>query len=174
MIRRNFIFVLLLLLSAVTLKAQSIKPTDLFQIYKYWQMDVKGYDKNTYDYIKTIDAHWGLRLDPQIDANGLMLLMGYYKDNAWYNDEECRIMLSFDKTQRSPKSVMYVFADSETWTIYNAQMITMNAVKILSQQIQGGQQSVFQINGIVIYLTDYPPGINGKDRTYQVLISQLP
>jgi hypothetical protein len=159
-----------IIVCSVNLKAQDITPTDLFQVYKYWQMDVVGWDKNTYDYIQTIDKQWGLRLPPQKDDKGLTLLLGYFKDKKWYEDEECRIMLSYDNTLRSPKCVLYRFINQDTWLSYQRQMDIMSAQSLITQPNQGGIQSVYRVNDINIFLTDFPPGINGTDRTYQVML----
>jgi hypothetical protein len=152
--------------------AQEILPNELFQVYKFWMMDIKGFDKNTYDYIQTVDKQWELRIPPQRNDNGVELLMGYYKDKVWYKDEECKLMLTLDRSMKSPKGIMYQFTEFDTWQRFKRQMQIMNATSLLTKENQGGMMSVFEVNDILIYLTEFPPGINGVDRVYQVLVTQ--
>jgi len=62
-------------------KAQEISPTDLFQIYKVWQMNDPNYYKYTYQYLMTVDKHWTVAYPP-IEKDGLMLVFGFKLDSA--------------------------------------------------------------------------------------------
>lgn len=168
---KRLLIITLFCFISIYARAQEILPTELFQIYKYWQMDVSGFDKNTYDYVQTIDKQWGLRIPPQKDENGITLLFGYFKDKAWYKDEEYRMMLTYDKKSRSPKGILYSFTNIDTWLNYKKQMEVMNAESLATQPSQGGIQSTYRVNDIIIYLTDFPPGIQGPNRTYQALLT---
>ncbi|MDB5117005.1 MAG: hypothetical protein JWQ79_2497 [Mucilaginibacter sp.] len=94
--------------------------------------------------------------------------MEYAKDNTWYKDGECKLLLSYDPAIPAPKLVVYSFTDIETWQKYNKQMELMNAIKIAHGPVDGGYQMIYKVNDIVIFLLEFPPGVNGVDRVYQV------
>jgi hypothetical protein len=135
-------------------------------------MDVTGYDKNTYDYIQTLDKQWQLRATPEKTEHGLMLTFGYYKDKVWYKDEEYHLMLDNDKNEKVPKSLMFQFTDYDSWKRYNRQMALMDAVSLQTIKQNGGVTQTFEINDIIVHLSEFPPGINGPDRVYQVMITR--
>lgn len=168
---KHLLTILTLFLLCTCCQAQEILPTELFQIFKFWTMDIANFDKNTYDYIQTIDKQWELRIPPQRNENGVDLLMGYHDDKVWYKDNELKIILSYDKKLKGSKSVLYQFTDRNIWLRYNRQMEVMNATSLLSKSVQGGQQEVFEVSGITIYLTEFLPGINGVERSYQVIFA---
>ena len=159
-----------LLICSTIAKAQKISPTDLLQIYKYWNMEGSDYGNSTVTYIHSIDENWKIRVPPQKDDHSLSLLFGYLKNNSWVHDKECNIMLSFDRSQSYSKQILYIFNDPETWTNYNDQMVSMNAISIATHVANGGKTSYYQVMDIEINLTEFPPGINGPDKTYQVQI----
>lgn len=161
---------MLLCLISIHATAQEILPTELLQIYKYWQMNVAGFDKNTYDYIQTVDKQWQLRMEPKKSEYGLDLIFGYHKDQVWYKDDECRLMLSYDRRDKSQKGIMYQFTDTDNWQRYNRQMLLMDAEKVGSGPNQGGQQTIYTVNDIAFSLCEYPPGVNGDDRCFSVSI----
>jgi len=43
-----------------------------------------------------------------------------------------------------------------------------NAKRITEGSVNGGHQVIYKVNDIVIFLKEFPPGINGDDRIYQV------
>jgi hypothetical protein len=147
-------------------------PTELFQVWKYWHMDAVDYDKSTYEYLQTIDKQWQIRLPPQKDASGYMLVLGYRKDNAWYKDEEYTIMLTNDLKAKSSRALVYQFTDADNWKRYNRQMQLMEAVPLMTTHVDGGTQNYHTINDITVVLKEFPPGINAAVRTYQVCIMQ--
>lgn len=154
--------------------AQEIAPTDLFQIYKLWQANDPQFAKNTYDFIGAMDKHWSLRAPLTKDDTGLSMYFGfYYGNNSWYKDNECNLMISFDRRQKTPKTIMYIFPDSSTWDRYIKQMELMEAVKLGDKPINGGKSSAYKVNDIGILLIEFPPGINGIDRTYEVQLSAI-
>jgi hypothetical protein len=151
--------------------AQEILPTELFQVFKFWTMDIANFDKNTYDYIQTVDKQWELRVDPEPTENGINLYMGYQVNKAWYKDNECKIMLTYNKSMKNPKAVLYQFTEAENWNRYNRQMQVMEAVGLMNKTVQGGTMRVYEAGNILIYLTEFLPGINGVERSYQVIFS---
>ena len=165
---------MLLSVISVCAKAQDFLPTELFQIFKFWQMDVKDYDRNTWDYIQTVDKQWQLRMIPQKTDHSFQLFLGYYKDKVWYKDEEYGLMLDYDAKEKVPKSVTYQFTDYDSWKRYNRQMALMDAKSLQTINQNGGTTHTFQINDLVVHLSEFPPGINGVDRVYQVMIVRMP
>ncbi|HEY4324382.1 MAG TPA: hypothetical protein VGN20_10365 [Mucilaginibacter sp.] len=160
----------LLLLPFIALKAQYISPTDLLQMHKLWQINDPHCDRNTYEYLLTVDKNWVPTGKPTNDEKGYTSIIGYSKDRkTWYQPNECQIMLSLDRGTMK-KAMAYTFTETETWKQYNQQMIIMNATQLGSGPSNGGKQTIYQINDIVFILAEFPPGVNGNDRSYQVLL----
>ncbi len=44
----------------------------------------------------------------------------------------------------------------------------MNATKLSTIAQDGGTRSIYTLNGIAFILVDFPPGLQGPDRTFQV------
>ena len=163
---------LTLIIIAVCLKvqAQYISPTDLLQMNKLWQINDPHCDRDTYQYLITIDPNWIPRSKPTIDEKGYMSIIGYTKDHkSWYLAFEDQIVLSIERGTLK-KTIRYSFTEIDTWNKYNSQMVLMNAVKLGSGPANGGAQTIYTVNDLVFSLIEYPPGINGADRTYQVSI----
>lgn len=151
--------------------AQHVAPKDLIQMHKLWQMNDPHCDKNTYDYLMTVDKNWALQTKPTLDKAGFTMLLGYSKDGkSWYQPEECHIMVSLEVGQPNKKSILYGFTEVDTWNEYNKQMLLMNADKLGSGPSQGGVQTIYTVNDIAFILTDFPPGVMGTDRCYQVSV----
>lgn len=166
--RRKYFILLALCFTITSLKAQQISPSDLIQLFKYWQINDRHADKNVFDYLQTLDKNWLLRAKPKVDQNGFVAYYGYTQDQkTWYLPDEYKIMVS----QLSPtynKTILYTFASPNTWEDYKKQMDKMGASKVGSGPSGGGQQTMYVINDWVFALVEFPPGINGPDRTYQV------
>ncbi|WP_309332940.1 hypothetical protein [Mucilaginibacter sp.] len=168
-----------MLLSSVNLKAQEtpqdISPTVLLQVYKYWQGDDEQFWKYTVKYLMTDDNHWYPLAEPHIFDGTLMIFMGYMliplDHDSWYKNKEYHLDLLWDKNQNS-KLVSYNFTSQDTWNKYNAQMELMNAVKLGDRPFQGGNSTFYAVNDINFMLVEFPPGINGDDKTYRVQISR--
>ncbi|MCJ8210813.1 hypothetical protein MUY27_13935 [Mucilaginibacter sp. RS28] len=162
---------LLLCLATRISFSQNISPTDLIQLHKAWQMNDPHADKLVYDYLMSVDKNWRLRERPTIDEKGFTAIYGYTKDQRqWYKPEECILMVSLDVGPPASKGILYGFTDPDTWNQYKKQMITMEATKLGAGSANGGQQTTYTINDIAFTLTEFPPGINGPDRCYQVSI----
>lgn len=168
--QKKIIIIIVLVLCSINLKAQQISPTDLFQYFKYWRMNDPHYDKNTYDYIQTVDKDWQLRIPPMKSDTSFTILFEYYKDKQWVNGDECKLMFDYNKIN-THKSLMYEFTDRSLWENYNQQMRLMNAISLATFKINGGNEMVWSVNDITIHITDFPPGINGIDATYEVMIT---
>ena len=166
--KKIYFIILAMMFYSGIVKAQEISPTDLFQIYKVWQMNDPNYYKYTYQYLMTVDKHWTVAYPP-IEKDGLMLVFGFKLDSAkWYKPHEYELSLVNDHTRPVPKEVIYSFTDITLWNIYNHQMELMNAKRITEGSVDGGHQVIYKVNDIVIFLKEFPPGINGDDRIYQV------
>ena len=163
-------FTLLIVAVSLTAKAQYISPTDLLHMNALWQINDPHCDKNTYDYLMTVDSSWIPRSKPTIDDKGYMSIIGYTKDHKnWYLPTEEMITLAIERGTVK-KSLSYRFTDPNTWAKYNKQMMDMNATKLGSAPSNGGQQTIYQVNDIGFVLTEYPPGIKGDDRTFEVTL----
>lgn len=170
--RKAALILLLVLIGPAYTYAQELLPTELFQVWKYWNMNTLDYDRNTYEYLQTVDKHWQLKMPPHKDANEFRLLLGYYRDTAWYKDDEYNLFLYYDRNSKSPKSVTYQFSNAETWKLFGRQMELMGADKVYATQSGGGVQTFYGVNDLSITLREYPPGINAAVRIYQVSIMQ--
>jgi len=163
----KLLLIVCLLISANT-KAQNIAPTNLFEVYKTWQMDDPNYYKYAYQYLMTVDKHWTVAIPPD-EKNGLSLVFCYKLDSTnIYKPHEYELDWMNDKTRPIPKGILYSFTDISLWNSYNQQMEQMNATKVTEGTYEGGHQVIYKVNDIVIFLRDFPPGINGDDRVYQV------
>lgn len=49
-------------------------------------------------------------------------------------------------------------------------MVLMEAVSLQTTHFNGGTQYTYEVNDIGIVLSEFPPGINGPNRVYQVLL----
>jgi len=164
---------LTLLFFVVCLKvhAQYIAPTDLLQMNKLWQDNDPHCDRNTYSYLTTVDPNWIPRSKPTIDEKGYISIIGYTRDHKnWYLPFEDQLTLTV-APGTTKKAILYSFTEIDTWNKYNSQMVLMNAVKVGSGPLQGGLQTIYTVNDIAFILTEYPPGINGADRVYQVTVT---
>ena len=79
--KKIYFIILAMMFYSGIVKAQEISPTDLFQIYKVWQMNDPNYYKYTYQYLMTVDKHWTVAYPP-IEKDGLMLVFGFKLDSA--------------------------------------------------------------------------------------------
>src|SRR4051812_42043393 len=104
---RKLLICCLLLVSSRYTYAQQITPNELYQILRFWRMDSPNFIAQTYEYVQTVDRAWQLRLDPQKENGGVMILMGYGKDKVWYKDEQHRLLLSYDPNTSSSKGLVY-------------------------------------------------------------------
>jgi len=159
---------LVAVLSSGIARSQEIAPTDLFKIYKTWQMDDPNYYKYTYQYLMTIDKHWMVAIPPD-EKDGLLLVFCYKPDSIKiYKPHEYELTWINDKTRAIPKGILYSFTNATLWNSYNQQMEEMNAKRVTEGSYEGGHQVIYKVNDIVIFLRDFPPGINGDDRVYQI------
>ncbi len=137
-------------------------------------MDDPIYYKYAYQFVMTVDKHRTLAYPP-IKKDGMTLIFGYKVDiDNWYKAHEYELSLINDKTSPVPKIVLYSFTDLKLWNLYNEQMEIMNAKRITEGTSNGGHQTIYKVNDIVIFLRDFPPGINGEDRVYQVQLGHEP
>ncbi|WDF54891.1 hypothetical protein [Mucilaginibacter sp. KACC 22063] len=151
--------------------SQHISPTDLLQLHRYWQMNDPRADKSVYDYLMTVDNGWRLRERPILNEKGFTAIYGYSRDHKeWYKPEECNLTVALDVGPPYVKAILYGFTDPDTWNEYKKQMQLMEATKLGTRSANGGQQTTYTINDIAFTLTEFPPGINGADRCYQVSI----
>jgi hypothetical protein len=172
--QKKILIIVVLVLSSISLKAQQISPTDLFDIYKVWETNDPIYYKYAYQDVKTVDKRWTLAYAPD-EKNGMVLIFGFKLDSTkWYKPAECELSLVNDHTRPIPKGINYAFTDIATWNMYNHQMVAMNAKRIADGSVGGGHQVIYQLNDLVIFLKEFPPGINGDDRIYEVQLGHEP
>jgi hypothetical protein len=164
-------FLTLMIISAcLSVHAQYIAPADLLQMNKLWQDNDPHCDRNAYQYLMTVDTNWVPRSKPTVDAKGYISIIGYTRNHkSWYLPFEDQLTLTIAPGTLK-KALIYSFTEIDTWNKYNSQMVLMNAVKVGSGPSQGGLQSIYTVNDVGFILVEYPPGINGSDRTYQVTI----
>jgi hypothetical protein len=164
------VLLLILGLLPTCLKAQYISPTDLLQMHRYWQAKDPEFNKNTYKYLATVDKRWVPQAAPTINDKGYTMVLGYAKeDKKWFQPGECLMMFTIDRGTLK-KSILYQFTEQDTWLEYKKQMELMNAVRLGGGPNEGGQQTIYQVNDIVFILIEFPPGVVGIDRTYQVTL----
>lgn len=169
-IKHILIIAFTLLTTPVT--AQYIAPSDLVKINTYWQMNDPDIVKNVYTYLTSVDNKWKLLVKPSSDANGYTAIFGYSKDGkGWYIPDECHLTIMSNGGQ---KVIFYMFTDADTYNIYTKQMALMEATKVGSGPNNGGSQTIYKVNDIVFTLAEFPPGINGTDRVYQISILKDP
>ena len=186
MFKCNLIILTIALFSS-TLKAQGsnttalsqprdLSPTELFQVYKYWQMDDPEFYKYTFNYLMTVDNHWYPLFEPIRDDKEFLMELGYMlipqDHNSWYKNKEYFLAFIWDKTANT-KTTKYRFTDRETWNKFANQMIVMNAAKQPSRPFEGGNSTVYFVNDISFMLIEYPPGINGDDATFEVQLQKV-
>ena len=163
-------FVICLLCLSTVASAQHISPTDLMQMNRLWQINDPHCDRTTIQYLLSVDSNWRPHGKPTVDASGYMLTMGYSRDHkSWFNPTEVQITLSVERGTLN-KAIIYGFIDATTWDSSLAHMVKMGAEKLGSNPSPGGKQTMFKINDLVFILTEFPPGTNGIDKSYQVLI----
>jgi len=151
--------------------AQNIKPYDLIQLYKYSQVNESQYGKSIYQYLSTVDTGWKLTAKPIVDESSSTVDYAYTKTGkSWFEPESHHLMVT--RTYGPPvlNSVIYIFKDIELWKAYSTQMVTMNATKLGITVQDGGTRTLYSLNGIGFILVDFPPGIQGPDRTFEVMI----
>lgn len=151
--------------------AQQIKPTDFIQLYKYYQLNESKFGKSAFEYLQTVDTKWSIASNPTINEKGVTVDFAYSKDGkAWYQPEVYHLMFSHDYGPPSQRAIVYTFKESETWTLFNGQMVLMNAKKIGSSPNTGGSQTIYIVGNMVFTLAEFPPGINGDERSFQVTL----
>jgi hypothetical protein len=171
--KKSIFLILMFLILHQSSKSQNISPTELLQLNKNWQMNDPDCGKYTHQYLKSIDAKWAMQGPPQRDKDnrGMTIMWCYSKDGkTWFHPAECNILASLDYGTPDKKSILYTFTDVETWTLYNKQMEIMNAIKLGNGASDGGYQTTYKVNDIAFILTEFPPGINGVERSYRVAI----
>lgn len=169
----RYIIIAVLCVTANYVHAQVINPTELLQVYKNAVLKEPKFGLSAYHYIRTLDDRWNLQGKPDEDSQGVTVHYSFSKDQkAWYQPEVYHIMIVQQYGPPEQRTVLYRFKELATWISYNQQMTLMNAAKQDTRASQGGQQTIYTVNDIAIILTDFPPGINGAEETYQVSITQ--
>ena len=160
----------LLLIGSRYTYAQQIPPNELYQILRFWRMDSPNFVTQTYEYIQTIDRAWQLRLEPQKENGGLMILLGYGKDKVWYKDEQHRLLLSFEPNASASKGLIYTFTDLESWKLYNQRLQSMEPRLVKTTKLDGGTQTQYRVSDIYISMDEFPPGMSGVERQYRITL----
>lgn len=167
-------FLYIFLLSTKS-KAQEITPTDLIQIFKFWRMDVKDFDRNTNDCLKLIDKKWIAPQPPDTTGGEFSVAWLYFKEPKEI-PLEYGVMGSVSKknsNNTSNKMLAYSFKGKKLWKEYIKQMQLLGAVHYNVSKKGDGITNWYETNSMKFMLTEFPPGINGKEATYSVSIVPL-
>lgn len=167
----RFLYVLTFCFIAIKANAQQIKPYDLIQIYKCSQVKEDKFGKSVYQYLNSVDTGWKLTTKPILTDNDATADYSYTKTgHSWYMPETYHLMVTRTYGPPLQHTVMYSFKELELWTSYLGQMTVMNAVKLGSVVQDGATRTMYTLNGIAFVMVDFPPGIQGPERTFQVSI----
>ena len=168
---KSFLFATGLCLNALLSHAQLIQPQDLYSVNSVWQSDAVDADREAYKAIKLIDNNWSLTGKPTSDSNGFLAIYGFTKDHKqWYKSGTCVLILMVDPSKPLHKTLIYQFTEKSTWDMYRNQIDAMHPTVFGAGPHDGGNNIAYKVNGLIIGLTDYPPGIKDEERTYQVQI----
>ncbi|HWZ34520.1 MAG TPA: hypothetical protein VNW51_00090 [Mucilaginibacter sp.] len=169
--KKIFLLVVISWVVAQTAIAQQIKPYDLIQLYKYSQLKEDQYGKGVYQYLSTVDTGWKLTLKPILtDTNAIVDYCYTKTGHSWYMPETYHLMVTRTYGPPVQNGVIYGFKELDLWTSYIGQMNLMNATKIGTIVQGGGTRTFYTVNDIAFMLIDFPPGVQGPERTYQVTI----
>lgn len=91
-------------------------------------MNIAGFDKLTYDQVRTIDNHWNLGSESKRDVDGITMGSGYAVNNARYKGDQHGLMFFDTNKPKLTRSLIYMFTDPETWKKYQRQMQVMEAI----------------------------------------------
>jgi hypothetical protein len=154
--------------------AQVIKPTELLKLYQYTLLKEPKFGLSAYQYLRSVDDRWNLGGKPLENTQGVTVLYNFSLDRqSWYQPDAYTILISQDYGPPESRIVKYRFKEQVTWDTYIQQMSQMGAVKISTRTISGGQETQYSVKDITFILGDFPPGIHGSDRTYEISIMHV-
>jgi hypothetical protein len=168
--KRRFTLLVLLCIIAVTSNAQQIKPYDLIQLYKFFQLKEDKFSLSAYQYLHTVDTCWKPTANPIFTEKDATADFGYVKNGKYYMPETYHLMMTRTYGPPLQNAIVYSFKELDLWTSYLGQMTLMNATKLGSMVQDGGTRTIYTVNGIAFILVDFPPGVQGQERTFQVSI----
>lgn len=165
------IIIAIIQLMTIRVIAQTIKPYDLLQLYKYSELKEDKYGLSAYRYLTSLDTGWRPTANPILTDKDATVSFAYTKNGkSWYKPESYHITIS--RTYSNPQSngLVYKFTESELWNAYIYQMSIMNATTVGSNTRDGAKVTIYTVNGLAFAFSDFPPGLQGPDRTYQITI----
>lgn len=160
-------------IAPAALKAQTITPYQLIQLYKLYNISSATYAVDAFEYLSTIDKHW-IIINPNDRMQDGVLMQMWRLDNENIKQPSHQLVGAVQLkagTNSYSKMMHYEFVEPDVFQQYQKQMELMQATLLGEGNDGGGHKKTYQVNGLGFILITYPPGVLRQTASYVVTIA---